>query len=241
MVNNWAGVCVDALLPSHCVLCDCATPGRSPLCGTCQELLIPNRRPCLRCALPLALHERTCASCQRRPPPWDAVIAPWQYDSAFAWLITQWKYHNRPWLTDFLAQLWWRGQAIPPKTVTLLPVPMHWTRRWHRGYNQAELLARALQRARSDAPLMVNTRVLRRRQRTAQQAGLSAPERIANLRSAFTLKGSLPGEHVVLVDDVMTTGATARSLATLLREAGAARVDLWCLARTPDSQVCAPS
>jgi ComF family protein len=114
----------------------------------------------------------------------------------------------------------------------LVPVPLHVNRLRSRGFNQALLLARALARHRG---LEVAARALVRRRDTHMQPGLSAPDRRRNLRGAFAVRepARIAGRHVVLVDDVLTTGATADACATVLHAAGAARVDVFTVGRAP--------
>jgi ComF family protein len=108
-------------------------------------------------------------------------------------------------------------------------MPLHWIRRWRRGFNQAELLARALQK-RTGIPV---SRALRRQKRTPPQAGLSRAERRVNVETAFDVRApkTIEGKHVLLVDDIMTTGATASACAAVLKRAGARRVSVLTLAR----------
>ena len=116
----------------------------------------------------------------------------------------------------------------------LLPVPIHWRRLLGRGFNQATLLAMALQdRDPNLQPLPLPSRVLCRTRAAPAQSTLTAHQRAHNLRGAFALRASVKGQRIAVIDDVMTTGATAEAIARLLKSAGAADVQLWCLARTP--------
>lgn len=117
----------------------------------------------------------------------------------------------------------------------IVPVPLHWTRRWQRGFNQAEVLGWDLARVMNTPQL---TRLCRRTRRTPPQRGLSRKERQQNLRHAFSLtrhaRSALEGKCLALLDDVVTTTSTARTLSARLIEAGAAEVHVWALARTPE-------
>ena len=137
-----------------------------------------------------------------------------------------------------------RNALIPLITVVglslpelIVPVPLHWTRRWRRGFNQAEMLGWDLAQA-MNIPLM--TRLCRRTQRTPSQRGLSRTQRQQNLRNAFSLsrhaQTALEGKCVALLDDVVTTTSTVRALSTQLIEAGAAEVHVWAVARTPEQR-----
>jgi ComF family protein len=118
----------------------------------------------------------------------------------------------------------------------LIPMPLHWFRRWRRGFNQAELLARslAIHPGLRDACLSVDDSLCRRRRATRPQHGLDAKSRRRNLRNAMECTVSIDGLSLVIIDDVMTTGASADALAAALLRAGAAEVEVWCCARTPD-------
>ncbi|MEM9254250.1 MAG: ComF family protein [Pseudomonadota bacterium] len=162
----------------------------------------------------------------------DRTIAPWLYGEYMAFLIQRWKYAGQTRLTPLLAQLWLQ-RATTAHVDLLVPVPMHWSRRWRRGYNQAELLCRALHRTHPQLADRVASRLVRRNRPTAAQSGMDARSRNLNVRNAFTLQDRCDKLRVAIVDDVYTTGATARALSRALREAGAVHVEVWCVARTP--------
>jgi len=109
----------------------------------------------------------------------------------------------------------------------VLPVPLHWRRRWFRGFNQAHEIAKPVAK-KLGVPIVSN---VRRKRATPFQSGLSARERAGNLRSAFAVRGELSCEHVLIVDDVITTGTTMRQLARVVLRAGAVRVSALTLAR----------
>lgn len=127
------------------------------------------------------------------------------------------------------------ARASGPETLAL-STPLHWRRRLQRGFNQSEDLLRAVRRHSPGIALTcANARAvhLRRRRATARQALAARSDRLRNLRGAFHVEGDIDGRPVLLVDDVCTTGATGVAMATVLRDAGAGAVTLWCLARTP--------
>lgn len=233
LVNNL----LEGLFPHAC--CLCGLPGRRdlPLCAPCERELEANRRACRCCALPLAGEgggPRLCGACLRRPPHFDRVIAPWQYTAGLAHLIHRWKYRGETRLTALLAHLWLTGPVFPGEVDALVPMPLHWRKQWHRGFNQAELLARQLFRARPGlAEGGINPRLARRVRPTPPQSGMDAAARQRNLRGAFTAGAGCANLRLAIVDDVLTTGATASALAETLRAAGASRVEVWCVARTP--------
>jgi ComF family protein len=187
--------------------------------------------------LPLAADGLTCGECLLEPPAFEQVAVPWVYAFPVDSLITRFK-HNAKWpfghlLADVLGQyLQHRFEEDLPRPDVLLPVPLANKRLRRRGFNQASMLARWLS---VSLDLPCEERVLRRIMDTDAQQDLDAKARKRNLRNAFALapEAQVRGRHFALVDDVLTTGATAQALARLLMNAGAARVDVYCLARTP--------
>ena len=220
-----------------CLLCDEPAEAEMPICVACEAEMPWLGEHCQTCALPLATAGLTCEGCLLEPPAYEQVAVPWRYDFPVDSLITRFK-HNAKWpfghlLADVLSQyLQHRFDEDLPRPDALLPVPLAAKRLRQRGFNQAAMLARWLSR-QLDLPCEEN--VVRRIQDTSAQQDLDAKARKRNLRNAFALTtdAHVKGRHLALVDDVLTTGATAQALARLLMNAGAARVDVYCLARTP--------
>jgi ComF family protein len=181
-----------------------------------------------------------CAQCQEAPPPFERVAAPWAYDFPLDAAIKRFKHrHDRPMgrllggrMAAWLAYRFAEGLDRPQR---LLPVPLSLERQRMRGFNQAQLLGGWLSTALA---IPLDSRALVRTRHTASQQGLDLAARQHNLHNAFELAtgAQVDGLHLALVDDVLTTGATARALAALLRQAGARRVDVYCLARTPPAR-----
>lgn len=184
---------------------------------------------CVRCSLPLhsAILSPVCGSCQRKPPPLEHCHALLAYEPLVGSLIHALKFGQQLHIARSLGKLM-AANAPPTEAQALLPVPLHTDRLRQRGYNQALELARPLAK-KTGLPLVVDAVV--RQNATAAQAELSAEQRRKNLRKAFAVKHPLPWNHVVLVDDVMTTGSTLFELAETLKKAGVQRVDAWLCAR----------
>lgn len=220
-----------------CLLCDEQTDTPVAICTHCEADLPWLQGSCVVCALPLPGEGLLCGNCQRHPPAFDRVEAPWRYAFPIDTLVTRFK-HQAKWplgrllgtlLSHHLQHAFDEGLSRPD---LLLPVPLADARQRQRGFNQAELLGQRLSTG-LDLPLRANW--LLRTSDTPAQQQLDAGARRRNLRHAFNLAGSarVAGRHLALVDDVLTTGATAHRLAQLLKKAGALRVDVYCLARTP--------
>lgn len=238
MVNNfsrWTRTLIrrlpalPPLWPGRCVACAAATPDYSDLCRDCRDDLPWLGTACGHCALPLP-QAGLCGVCQRRLPAFDCCRAVLRYAPPASYLINSFKHRGQLSCGRVLAQLWAERLARGPAPIdALVPVPLHWRRRWHRGFNQAEELAQWLSKSQG----IPCQNLLRRTRPTPSQQGLTAAERRHNLKGAFRLKGSVQGMHLALVDDVVTTGSTGATLAQLLKRHGAQRVELWCIARTP--------
>ena len=226
-----------AVLPPHCLLCGRDGDRRRDLCAACAADLIRNRICCPRCALPLKAPAPLCGECLQREPPFAAAYAPFVYASPLDQLLTRLKFGRSLAAGRVLSELWLEAMRheLVPVPAALLPVPLHPQRLRERGYNQALELARPLVRALG-IPLRID--FLRRSRATAAQSDLDAAQRRRNLRGAFDIveNAALPA-HVAIVDDVMTTGATARECAKILRRAGVQRVDVWAFARAPKPHV----
>ena len=229
--------CCDLLLPPACLLCGERLPAGLPatdFCPPCRDGL-PQPAParCPLCAVAYrspapSLHH--CETCLRQPPPFVKVHAVGPYAGTLQDAIQRFKYHGqlpleRP-LGTLLAETVLSGRGPRPHLVAA--VPLHKNRLRARGYNQAVQLARQVDR---HLGVPVAPELLCRVRDTAAQQGLDAAARNSNLRGAFAAPRPVAGRRILLVDDVMTTGATARECAAVLCAAGAAAVEVAVLGR----------
>ncbi len=225
---------IAARLPTQCVLC--RGWGTSRVCAACVERFAAVVPRCRRCALRVPAGVHTCGTCLAAPPAFEGAVSAVDYAWPWDGLVRHFKFHAAldlaPALAQRVAAAWLAREEPAPQW--LLPVPLAAPRLRERGYNQAWELARRL------APRIggqAHARVLQRVRDTPHQLALPHDRRAANVRGAFAVDaaraGALRDAHVMLVDDVMTTGATAAEIARVLLQAGARSVTVAVLARTP--------
>ncbi|MDL2268108.1 ComF family protein [Desulfovibrio sp. OttesenSCG-928-G15] len=211
-----------------------ATSNAAPLCSACRKGL-PGAHTgyCPYCGEAAAwpgLPVAPCTRCLARKPLWSAMIFHGFYEGLLRELILRLKFGGQTLLGHALGSLFCENPAICEARVDLVvPIPLHPVRLRQRGFNQALELARPIA-AKTGVPLAAN--ILQRARATAPQAGSSMGERQKNILGAFTCTSAVAGGHILLVDDVFTTGATVEEAVKTLLAAGAARVDLAVLART---------
>ena len=223
-----------ARLPSLCAVC--RGWGLQRVCADCIERFAPERPRCRRCALQVPAGIAVCGACLTDPPPFARALAALDYAHPWDGLITHFKFHAAldlaPALTRRLLDAF--GHSAAPAPALLLPLPLSAARLRERGYNPAWELARRIGDALHCAS---DARLLLRVKDTPHQLAFPPPQRAANVRGAFAVeprrRAELRGRSVTLVDDVMTTGATAAEAARVLLQAGASEVDVWVVARTP--------
>jgi ComF family protein len=236
-VRRAALVALNAVLPPRCLACGETVSDPGTLCAPCWSLLAFIAGPvCAACGIPFEFESAPgalCGACLARRPAWNTARAALIYDDASRGLILALKHGDR---TDSAPALagWMvgAGRTLLADADIVAPVPLHRWRLLSRRFNQSALLAHAIA-ARAGVSCVPD--LLIRRRRTPSQGGLSAAGRARNVAGAFRVNSlradSLAGKRVVLVDDVLTTGATAESCAHTLLRGGAAAVDVLCLAR----------
>lgn len=225
----------DLLFPLACPLCNKTLhpDAEDPFCPECGSGIstLPDGC-CSRCALPFVSRNSSshlCESCSRVAPPFHSVHSVGIYEGTLRESIHRFKYEDCHYLDRPLGMLLSDAvQGIDPPNL-IVPVPLHVKRLRQRTYNQSLLLARELGRT-LDRP--VADHLLKRVRNTPQQQGLSASERTRNLYEAFVCQRNLVGERILLIDDVMTTGATAAACSRVLSAAGASEVRVAVVGRT---------
>lgn len=238
-VPRAARLALDALVPPLCLACDNPVGAPGQFCAACfaeAHFIAPPLCEC--CGVPFEAAGQggalgLCGDCREHAPPWGRARAALAYDGLGRRLVLPFKYADRPETAPPLAALMARaGAALLAEAEAIVPVPLHRRRLFERRYNQAAVLARALARGHG-VPALLDALV--RTRRTAPLGDMGRAARAAEVAKAFAVrtarKPALQGKRVLLVDDVLTTGATAGACAASLLAAGAASVDVLVLAR----------
>ena len=226
---------VDLVFPPRCPLCGEATAGQLGLCASCWgELAIPGEPSCALCNRPFSDGVGAglvCAPCLAEPPRHDGIAAATLYNDASRKLVLAFKHGKRIALSGLMARLMAAKLGMAGEDWVVVPVPLHRWRLWRRGFNQAALLARDVARLRN-AGLCVDALV--RSKATPMLGGLGSKARARALSGAITINGrrraAIAGRNVILVDDVLTSGATISACVSVLKRAGAKRVVVSCFA-----------
>lgn len=219
-------------LPGYCAFCLSPEQNSEGWCRECFEGLARNTNACSQCKEPLgraAHHQSRCGHCLTNPPAFTATTAELLFEGPVRALVHDFKFNASPRAGMLLVELM---LSFRPESVgeALLPVPMHPSRARERGFNQAHWLASQLAQ-RLERPVLEALCV----KSLPAQRSLNRRERARNLAGAFRLQGAPPA-HITIIDDVVTTGATGHALASIALQAGAQRVDIWAVARTPLEQ-----
>ena len=227
---------VDYALPPRCPICGVTVDADNRFCLSCWQKLAFLAKPwCAACGLPLAFDhpdDSRCVKCLMDPPIHDGVRAVVRYDDQSSLIAMRLKYGTRLGLAKLIAQHLQKFVAECRDKAIIVPVPLHRTRLWRRGFNQSVLIGRELALTTG---IEMNHNVIARSKRTPPLRGMSGAQRSRIVGSAFTLRAdaqeSLVGSTVLLIDDVYTSGSTSNACARLLKKAGAEQVFVFCWAR----------
>lgn len=228
---------VDLIYPPRCPACGDPLAAQDGLCVTCWNALARPEGPlCSACARPLkddiAGENALCAVCMADPPQHDGIAAAALYCPIARKLVLNFKYGRRLGLSSMMARMIVANLPELEGEWLVMPVPLHWSRLWRRGYNQSALLAARVARSRGYSLLVDG---LTRRKMTPPLGGLGKAARARTMRGAITINKRRPhavrGANVLLVDDVLTSGATTNACVAVLKRAGAKNVMIACFAR----------
>jgi ComF family protein len=222
--------------PPTCETCSNLVKAIPSLCESCRQNLKPLKAHCEICALPfesLASSPHRCAECLRKPPSFNKVTSVFEFAGPIIPLLHGFKFGRRMELARLLAiesreKFSEVLESFQPDL--LLPIPLSWWRRFRRGFNQSYLLTDGLiKQLKLNIPILTGMK----RKQTAPQAKKSREERLKALKQAFRLssKNSIKGKTILVIDDIMTTGATAQSVSSLLKKSGAREIQVFTIAR----------
>jgi len=238
--SHAARLALDIALPTLCVACREPVDGEG-VCAQCWSKLSFIARPfCPKLGIPFVYDpgpELLSMEAIANPPAYARARAAVRYDDVAKTLVHALKYQDRTDLAPAMGRWMARaGQELLAEADWLIPVPLHWRRAWHRRYNQSGALARAIER---QSGVKVRGELLGRVRATEQQVGLSRPQRASNVQGAFKVsadrQSEVQGRRVVVIDDVLTSGATVDACARALLRAKAAQVDVLVFARVVDT------
>ncbi len=221
-------------IPTCCRFCQrLERHGTANICDTCLTGFERIQYQCSRCGMPLETQSARCGNCLRQPPAFDAAFSAFMYKPPVSQMITKIKQGRDQSALPALSKLFCshlrRQTFYPSLKATILPIPLHWRRYLVRGFNQSLSISRLVG---SELNLPVSHELLKRNKYSHSQQGLNRSVRLKNLHCAFEASVKVKDGTYILMDDVMTTGATMNAAAIALKKAGAKKVYAWSLART---------
>ncbi len=224
----------DWVLPWTCVLCGKNSTTRQDLCSACKKSLPWIKKACWQCSskLEATSTKSYCGECLQQTKIFTRTIALFHYQQPITPWITGLKFNHRlvyaKLMGELLAEQLLQHYQQDSWPELIIPVPLHFERLRERGFNQAIEIAHPIARRYN---LPVNKTLCRRLRSTQAQSTLSGKDRYQNVKNAFSINTKISAKHVIVLDDVMTTGNTANEIAKCLKKSGAARIDVWCCAR----------
>lgn len=230
-LNNLAKTSLNWLFPKKCIVCKKTLQKAHPCCDSCYEALPFQTHACHRCGQRLIANSDYCGRCINKPPFFDSCFCPFQYTGIIKNHIQSFKYYQKPELSHDLAHL--LEFELQENTIQLpeliIPVPLHVRRLRYRGYNQSSLLANALSNT-LDIPVAQN--FIRKHKNTNSQVGLTSKKRQKNINHSFQIEKHYQAKSVAIIDDVVTSGATANEISKILKKNGVDYVQVWGIAHT---------
>lgn len=235
MMNNWLKINqtlnVDSLckqiFKQNCLMCAVATNNALSLCQICIDSLPLAPNPsCQQCGL--AIQGEICGSCLKHPPHYEKTTALFAYTYPTNAILQHYKYNNAIYLSQTFGSLL-AEEMLHSEIDTIIPMPLHPSRLQERGFNQSLEMAKVIAK---QTAIPLDATSCRKTKNTPPQASLPLKERLKNMKGVFSCEQSFTGQHVALVDDVMTTGTSLNELAKTVKRAGAIKISCYVLART---------
>lgn len=235
MMNNWLkinhplniGSLSKRIFKQDCLMCAAPANNTLSLCQVCIDSLPPAPSPsCQQCGL--ATQGEVCGNCLKHPPHYDETTALFSYAFPADAILQHYKYNNALYLSQTFGYLL-AEEMMHFDIDAIIPMPLHPTRLQERGFNQSLEIAKVIAKQLN---LVIDAASCSKTKNTPPQASLPLKERLKNMKGAFNCKQSMAGKHIALIDDVMTTGASLNELAKTIKQAGAAKVSCYVLART---------
>lgn len=225
---NLARPVLDYVLPPRCPGCGNVVDADHRFCAPCWDSLdFLTGAGCARCSIPLGINDgQTCGPCLGTPSSFDGVIAAVAYGDIARRVALRLKYGRRTGLARTIANV--LSPRLDVAGALFIPVPLHRWRLWSRGFNQSQAIGASLAKGHS---ALCRSDLLVRARATPPLRGMNGTERRRTVKNAFAVTARLEGQHVFLIDDVFTTGATADACARALKRAGAGRVTVVCWTR----------
>lgn len=237
LFKRFSNAIIQTIFPWQCCLCQHRSDLARDLCSVCEPLLIEAGDRCYRCGIFLKDKQEIihCQTCLEKPPQYDRLCTIFNYETPVVEMITHFKFGRKlnygRVLGEFLAKKViseWYNLPHAPLPEAIVPVPLHLSRLGDRGFNQSLELLQPLKQVNKFRILKDSCIKLRR---TKSQSKLNATHRKQNLHKVFKVVKPVPYEHIAIMDDIVTTGSTVNALSTVLKEAGVACIDVWCIAR----------
>lgn len=221
---------MDLIFPQECMVCNSSIEIEYGICSKCRSTMVPSPKPsCDICGIPIGT-AGTCINCLNTPPAYDRIVTAYKYEGIIKDIIHLFKYRGKTTFKKFLGSVIHEiiiKENISPDIITF--IPMHWTRLISRGYNHSALIAK--ETAKLSGKIKADFNILRKLKKTAPQTGLTSDKRKSNIKGSFAAR-NVKGLKVLVIDDVITTGATAGAVAGVLKKAGADSVYIAGIGRT---------
>ena len=219
------------LLPRRCLICNSTKLDTlNSVCRLCYENLPHRFNNCARCGMPYASSQNHCGKCIKQPPPYDVCFCAFEYKDSISHLIRACKYHDQPELALKLANLFVREAKDNALTMPdlFIPVPMHIKKLRQRGFNQSILLTQAISKK---LEIPYSNKIVIKNKTTPAQANLPLKRRQKNLKDCFKYNKRTNAKHIVIIDDVITTGTTVTEMTKILKRNGVDYIQVWGIAQ----------